>query len=90
MLIELDKRVGVLENQIGGIRVDLAKLTVRSEQFATKKDIQDLRVEIHQAMGAINKDFSTIYREIAAQTKWLAATLIGVAAMCMIAAKLLF
>lgn len=83
MLIELDKRVGVLENQIGEIRVDLAKLTVRSEQFATKVDIQDLRVEMHQAL-------SGLYKEMAAQTKWMAATLIGVAAICMTAAKLLF
>lgn len=91
---DLEKRVEKLEIQIGDIKTDLAKLLVRSENFATKADladysassktdIQNLRTEMHQAMVGVHK-------EISAQTKWIAATLIGVAAICMTAAKLLF
>ncbi|HIE3617349.1 TPA: hypothetical protein ACXLW9_000337 [Yersinia enterocolitica] len=94
MLGNLEKRVEKLENQIGEIKTDLAKLTVRSENFATKADliecngsykadVQTMRTEMHQAIAGIHKEIST-------QTKWIAATLVGVAAICMTAAKLLF
>lgn len=43
MLEKLEKRVGALETDVSQIRVDLAKLTTRSEVFATKSDIESLR-----------------------------------------------
>ncbi len=72
----LIKRVVQLEKDTNQIRVDMAKLTARSETFATKEDIQLIRTDMH--------------KEISSQTKWMAGTIIGVAALCMAAAKFLF
>lgn len=72
----LIKRVEQLEKDTNQIRVDMATLTTRSETFATKEDMQLIRTDMH--------------KEISAQTKWIATTIIGVAALCMTAAKFLF
>ncbi len=90
MLIDLEKRIVKLEDQVGEIKTDLATLTVRSEQFATKEDVQALRAEMYQAFSGIHKDFTGLLREISNQTKWMTATILGVAAVCMTTAKFLF
>jgi len=76
MLDRLEKRVERLETDVTQIKLDLTKLTTRSEEFATKGDIQLIRTDMH--------------KEISSQTKWMAGTIIGVAALCMAAAKFLF
>ncbi|MEN3754516.1 hypothetical protein ABC733_23250 [Mangrovibacter sp. SLW1] len=47
----LGLRVGKLEVDVADIRVNLATLTARAEQFATKSDVADLRVELRSEMG---------------------------------------
>ncbi|NKE95259.1 hemolysin XhlA [Pantoea agglomerans] len=51
-------------------------LAVMKSNYATKEDVSSVRIEVHQA--------------ISAQTKWLAATMIGVAGIAMAVAKLIF
>lgn len=75
-MAELIKRVEQLEKDTNQIRVDMAKLTTRSETFATKEDIQLIRTDMH--------------KEISSQTKWLAATIIGIAGISLAIAKYLF
>lgn len=51
-------------------------LAVMKSNYATKEDVSSVRIEVHQA--------------ISAQTKWLAATMIGVAGIAMAVAKVIF
>ncbi|MEN4530495.1 hemolysin XhlA [Pantoea agglomerans] len=51
-------------------------VAVMKSNYATKEDVSSVRIEVHQA--------------ISAQTKWLAATMIGVAGISMAVAKLIF
>lgn len=87
MYKDLEKRVEKLESHISEIKVDLAKLVVRSENFASKadlieqnssykSDVQTLRTEMHQSLTALHK-------EISSQTKWIAGTLVAVVAGAM-------
>ncbi|GAB7401370.1 hypothetical protein OUHCRE2_48290 [Enterobacter asburiae] len=46
------------------------------QNYANKEDVASLRAELHQS--------------ISAQTKWLAATMIGIAGLAMAVAKLIF
>ncbi|WP_051691265.1 hypothetical protein [Mangrovibacter sp. MFB070] len=52
-LQNLGLRVGKLEVDVADIRVNLAALTTRSEQFATKSDITELRGELRAEMGEL-------------------------------------
>lgn len=81
----LTKRVEQVEKDTHKIQLDLAVLTTRSEEFATKSGLAELL--------ARSDEFATkgdLHKEISGQTKWIAATIIGVAALCMTAAKFLF
>lgn len=69
----LEKRVKKLEDDLAGIRTDIA---VIKSNYANKEDVASLRAELHQS--------------ISAQTKWLAATMIGIAGLAMAVAKLIF
>ncbi len=51
-------------------------LAVIRSNYATKEDISSVRIEVH--------------RSIAAQTKWLAATMLGITGLAMAVAKLIF
>ncbi|WNN46240.1 MULTISPECIES: hypothetical protein [Winslowiella] len=85
MMDRLEKRVERLETDVTQIKLDLTKLTIRSEEFATKSGLAEL--------VARSNEFATkgdLHKEISGQTKWIAATIIGVAALCMTAAKFLF
>lgn len=51
-------------------------IAIIKSNYATKEDIASVRIEVHQS--------------ISNQTKWLAATMIGIAGMAMAVAKLIF
>ncbi|QQU57932.1 hypothetical protein [Serratia liquefaciens] len=108
----LTKRVEQLEKDTHKIQLDLAVLTTRSEEFATKSGLAELAARFEDvapksALGNFEcatksalaelstrcNEFATkgdLHKEISGQTKWIAATIIGVAALCMTAAKFLF
>lgn len=52
---ELTQRVGLLEKTMHQIQQDVAVLTARSENFATKADIGTLRTELLGEMGKSEK-----------------------------------
>lgn len=49
----LDRRVSALEDDVKVIRNDLTTLMVRSENFATKADVSDIRTEIATLSGSL-------------------------------------
>lgn len=51
MLDKLEKRVDTIEKDTHQIKLDLAVLTTRSENFATKADIESIRTE-HMTLRA--------------------------------------
>lgn len=51
-------------------------IAVMKSNYATKEDIASVRIEVHQA--------------ISAQTKWLAATMLGITALALTVAKFIF
>ncbi|EMP2223023.1 apolipoprotein A1/A4/E family protein [Enterobacter hormaechei] len=67
----LDKRVTALEEDVKVIRNDLTTLMVRSESFATKADISDIRTEMAEYRGSIKQEMAesrgSIKQEMAAQ-----------------------
>ena len=73
-------------------KTDLAKLTARCDEFATKTELAKLtaRCEEFATKSDLHREVSGLHREISAQTKWITATILGVAALCMTSAKFLF
>ncbi|QXZ18274.1 hypothetical protein [Lelliottia amnigena] len=63
----LDKRVTALEEDVKVIRNDLTTLMVRSENFATKADISDIRTEIAESRGSIKQEMAAQRGEIKAE-----------------------
>ncbi|QHB34662.1 hemolysin XhlA [Yersinia canariae] len=70
----------MLEERVKRIEESLTEIrtdiAVIKSNYATKEDIASVRIEVHQS--------------IAAQTKWLAATMIAIAGISMAVAKLIF
>lgn len=63
----LDKRVTALEEDVKVIRNDLTTLMVRSENFATKADISDIRTEMAESRGSIKQEMAAQRGEIKAE-----------------------
>lgn len=87
---ELIKRMARAEDNIADIKLDLARLTTRSEEFATKGDIFTTKNDIQALNSEMHKEFSSVYQAISNQTKWIAATLITVATLSLAIARFLF
>lgn len=70
----------MLEKRVKQLEDSLAEiktnLAVMKSNYATKEDIASVRIEVHQA--------------ISAQTKWLAATMLGITGLALAVAKLIF
>ncbi|MCF1610148.1 hemolysin XhlA [Serratia marcescens] len=70
----------MLEQRVKQLEISLAEIktdiAVMKSNYATKEDIASVRIEVHQS--------------ISTQTKWLAATMIGIAGISMAIAKLIF
>ncbi|MDF7648644.1 hypothetical protein F3J38_12445 [Pantoea sp. Acro-805] len=62
---ELTQRVGLLEKTTHQIQQDVAVLTARSENFATKADIGTLRTELLGEMGKSEKRTDCKFEKIA-------------------------
>ncbi|BET96553.1 hemolysin XhlA [Xenorhabdus taiwanensis] len=71
---------GDMETRVKKLEEDVhsikVDLAVIKSNYATKEDISSVRIEVHKA--------------IANQTKWMAATMLGIAAAAMAIAKLIF
>lgn len=86
---DLRKRVERTEDNIAHIKVDLATLTARSENFAskttldslvirsetfsTKSEIESIRAEIYKAKGELSTEFSKEIRSIS-RSIWIPLT----------------
>lgn len=70
----------MLEARVKQLEIDIASIktdiAVIKSNYATKEDIASVRTEVHQS--------------ISAQTKWLAATMLGITGLAMAVAKLIF
>lgn len=70
----------MLEKRVKQLEDELASIrtdiAVIKSNYSTKEDIASVRIEVHQS--------------ISAQTKWLAATMIGITGLAMALAKLIF
>lgn len=60
MAEDLEQRVKKLEEDVTEIRVNIATLTTRSENFATKSDISDLRTTMQKELRNQTFAFCTI------------------------------
>lgn len=63
----LERRVTALEEDVKVIRNDLTTLMVRSESFATKADISDIRTEMAESRGSIKQEMAAQRGEIKAE-----------------------
>ncbi|AKL09231.1 TPA: hypothetical protein SMH10_001595 [Klebsiella oxytoca] len=96
---DLKKRVERTEENIAQIKIDLATLTARSENFAskstldalvtrseafaTKSDVESVRTEIYKAKAELSKEISSISRSI-----WIPLTVGLVGGLLLWAAKI--
>lgn len=63
----LERRVTALEEDVKVIRNDLTTLMVRSESFATKADISDIRTEMAESRGSIRQEMAESRGELKAE-----------------------
>lgn len=56
----LEKRVTNLEGDVKVIREDLTTLKVRSENFATKSDVSDIRIEMAELRGDLKSEMAAL------------------------------
>lgn len=102
---DLKRRVERTEENITQIKIDLAKLTARAEEFSTKSDVLALKTELKTEIASLRneqktetaslkselqKELISVHKEIANQTKWIAATMIGTTGIALAIAKYLF
>lgn len=65
---DLRKRVERTEENITQIKIDLAKLTARSEEFATKSDLLSLRAEMKDEISSLRAEISSGKIELKSET----------------------
>lgn len=63
----LEKRVTNLEGDVKVVREALTTLTTRSEGFATKSDVSDIRTEMAEMRGDLRKEMAELRGEIKAE-----------------------
>lgn len=60
----LEKRVERLEENVADIKLNLATLTTRSENFATKADVIGIRVEMAELSGNLKQEIAEVRSEL--------------------------
>lgn len=60
----LEKRVEKLEDGISAVKLDLVRLTERSEQFVTKADLSELKGELKAEMLGLKSEISNTKNEL--------------------------
>lgn len=89
-IAELTQRVSAVEQDTQQIKTHLLVLNERAEHFATKTDLAELSSVFSQFKADIYQRIAGLHGDINNQTRWLVATVVSVAAICMTTAKLLF
>lgn len=74
------ERIKKLEEQVSTLKVDIA---VIKSNYSTKQDVEAVKSSIESVR-------SEIHQSIATQTKWLAATMVGITGIAMAIARLIF
>lgn len=74
---EMQQGMGEIRKEVGDVRKELGDV---------RKEVGDLRKEV----GGIHQQVGGLYKQMTSQTQWVIGTIIGIAALCMTAAKLLF
>lgn len=64
MLEKLEKRVEKLEEDISSVKLDLVRLTERSEQFVTKADLSELKGDLKSEIIGLKGDIKASVAEI--------------------------
>ena len=60
----LEKRVEKLEDGMSAVKLDLVRLTERSEQFVTKADLSELKGELEAEMLGLRSEISNTKNEL--------------------------
>ncbi|PXM41905.1 hypothetical protein DMT39_14790 [Klebsiella variicola] len=60
----LEKRVEKLEDGMSAVKLDLVRLTERSEQFVTKADLSELKGELKAEMLGLRSEISNTKNEL--------------------------
>lgn len=74
---EMQQGMGEIRKEVGDVRKELGDV---------RKEVGDLRKEV----GGIHQQVGGLYKQMTSQTQWVIGNIIGIAALCMTAAKLLF
>ncbi|ANZ86059.1 hypothetical protein NLH84_001044 [Escherichia coli] len=80
MLERLEKRVERLESELSAARIDLATLKERTENLATKAELQT-------GFAGVYKEITTVHKEMRLQTAWLVGSIFGSMALLFTAIK---
>ncbi len=64
MVDNLEKRVEKLEDGISAVKLDLGRLTERSEQFVTKADLAELKGDLKAGMLGLGSEISNTKSEL--------------------------